>query len=368
MTLAERLLARITRPATVIDFTGARCLRRRFIRSGCDLCARACRPQALYPGEAEVRLDSGRCTGCLACIAACPTDALTGRDSRLAKAPARILARREETVIGCEKSLRRGTEIILPCLGALSREHLAAYALLTGGLTLLLHPCRECHSPWIPDILQARLDDLRQRWQGCRDQPRIRLHREAEPPPDPAGENQPRPEKPQPPSPPGRRDFFRAFREVSVHAAAETWSTMQESGGPKEEQWASSKHVPERLKLLQKAQEASAESGLELVAPLLCRLTINPDCTFCGACIGLCPSGAISGDDELQQLFFAPLRCSGCGLCLEFCPARAMAISPGWPTDIPGPGEKHLLRERQPPVVPASSAQLSGLPRPAKKP
>ena len=359
MTLAERLLARMARPQTTVDFTGARCLRRRFIRSACDRCARECRPQALYPGEGEVRLDSRRCTGCLACTAACPTEALSGRDSRLAKAPQRILARRGQTIICCEKSLRHGTEVILPCLGALSREHLAAYALLTGGLILLLAPCQDCHSPWIPDILQSRVDELHQCWQGLADQPPVRLHLEAEPPelsPAAAGESaghdtaggsgsggdSPGPEGQ---ATPGRRDFFRAFREISVHAAAETWTTLRDDGEEKEEQWASTKHEPLRIKLLQKAGE-QAPGRTALVAPLLWELKINPECTFCGACIGLCPSGAISGDRELDRLYFDPYLCGGCGLCQEFCPARAVEIVSGWPQDAPEAGKKHLIRQR----------------------
>ncbi|MDF1615465.1 4Fe-4S binding protein [Desulfurivibrio dismutans] len=345
MTLADRLLARIARPGTTVDFTGARCLRRRFIRSGCDLCARACRPQAIYPGEGEVRLESGRCTGCLVCTAVCPTEALTGRDSRLAKAGPKIATGDGEVVLCCEKSLRHGTEIILPCLGALSRDHLAAYALLRGRLTLLLYPCRECHSPWVPDVLQEQLDELHQQWQGLDHQPVIHLHLEAKPPapahPDPVSDQRRNTDQERAP---GRRDFFRAFKEVSFHAAAETWTTLREEE-QQEEQWAASKHLPGRLRLLQQAGERNADHT-PLLTALLVELTVGPECTFCGACIGLCPSGAISGDDDLQRLDFIPLSCSACGLCREFCPARAISIKPLSPGGAADAGEKRLLRER----------------------
>lgn len=375
MTLAARLLARLARPVPALEFVGARCLRRRFLRSTCDRCARECPVQALYPGEAEVRIDAERCTGCLACTAVCPSEALVSRDPRPAKLAARLDAGSGPLVLACEKSLRTGRELILPCLGAISREHLAALAVLRGGVTLLLQACRDCHSPWVPGLLQRRRDELEEIAAAER-LPLLAIRIQLEPGalvgaaaevghPGAVDASAPAarvladsPAGVQAEDPPGRRDFFRAFRELSVSAAAETWTVLRQEPGGQKEHWAVDKHVPSRVVLLGRAVAGGSPAAnqplsgadsatepklmpmpltdqqLELLARLLPQLEISAECTFCEACVGLCPSGALQSEGDREsapssRLLFSWFLCSGCGLCQEFCPARAIRLTSG---------------------------------------
>ncbi len=335
MTLAERLLARMSRPVgQQPEYIGPRCLRRRFLRSSCDYCARECPVQALYPGEATVRLDSERCTGCLACTAVCPSEALISRDSRSARVAARIFAAGPEmsAVLGCEKGVRDGTELLLPCLGLLSKEELALFALQAGSLTLLLHPCRNCHSPAVPELLQGRVGQLKELWEKEGQAPTIELLLSARPP-----SPSPTPGLSGPAAAPSeRRDFFRAFKTLSVQAVAETWGAFKDEPVRPEEQWASSKHVPAKIKLLRQAWQKLDQSRRRLLLPLLPVIEIGRECTFCEACVGLCPSGAISsgegGEDRVSRLLFDWSRCSSCGLCREFCPAKAITLGRATPS------------------------------------
>ncbi len=50
-------------------------------------------------------------------------------------------------------------------------------------------------------------------------------------------------------------------------------------------------------------------------------------CFQCGACTGICATGALSISRPDMTVPFAPEQCSGCGLCVNVCPVRAMAIS-----------------------------------------
>jgi Ni,Fe-hydrogenase III small subunit/ferredoxin len=63
---------------------------------GCVACAAACPTEAILdPGKASMRVDLGRCTFCPACEEACPADAIAfGKDYRLAARS------REELVVG----------------------------------------------------------------------------------------------------------------------------------------------------------------------------------------------------------------------------------------------------------------------------
>ncbi|OGR01482.1 MAG: (Fe-S)-binding protein [Deltaproteobacteria bacterium RIFOXYD12_FULL_55_16] len=50
-------------------------------------------------------------------------------------------------------------------------------------------------------------------------------------------------------------------------------------------------------------------------------------CYQCGACTGVCPTGALSLHRPEMAVLFDEGKCTACGLCVPVCPARAMAVS-----------------------------------------
>jgi len=50
-------------------------------------------------------------------------------------------------------------------------------------------------------------------------------------------------------------------------------------------------------------------------------------CYQCGACTGICPTGALYIRRSDMAVLFVPEKCSGCGLCVTLCPVRAMEVS-----------------------------------------
>jgi ferredoxin len=50
---------------------------------------------------------------------------------------------------------------------------------------------------------------------------------------------------------------------------------------------------------------------------------ISSECTTCGACKEVCPTGAISEGDE--QYSIDPDTCVDCGLCEPECPVEAIS-------------------------------------------
>jgi ferredoxin len=47
-------------------------------------------------------------------------------------------------------------------------------------------------------------------------------------------------------------------------------------------------------------------------------------CTQCGACVTICPSGALSMETGGMKVIFDPDKCIACELCIKGCPPRAM--------------------------------------------
>ncbi len=50
-------------------------------------------------------------------------------------------------------------------------------------------------------------------------------------------------------------------------------------------------------------------------------------CTDCGACLVVCPSGALAIDLDTREVGFYADKCVACGACVPVCPPRAMSIT-----------------------------------------
>lgn len=49
-------------------------------------------------------------------------------------------------------------------------------------------------------------------------------------------------------------------------------------------------------------------------------------CTHCGACVSICPTGALVRDPLTDKISFYADKCIACELCLPACPVGAMEI------------------------------------------
>ena len=49
-------------------------------------------------------------------------------------------------------------------------------------------------------------------------------------------------------------------------------------------------------------------------------------CTHCGACVVICPTGALAIDPKTRMVDFHEEKCTACELCVLACPPRAMEV------------------------------------------
>jgi len=78
---------------------------------------------------------------------------------------------------------------------------------------------------------------------------------------------------------------------------------------------------------LKKAIAWAEEQGVS-VQPLERDVVRTEDrCTQCGACVTICPSGALYKDLPSQEVLFEADKCIACELCVPACPPRAMAVA-----------------------------------------
>lgn len=60
----------------------------------------------------------------------------------------------------------------------------------------------------------------------------------------------------------------------------------------------------------------------------------NEKCYQCGACTGICPTGALAVHRPDMAVLFNEEKCTACGLCVSVCPVRAMEVSLNGAVDI----------------------------------
>jgi ferredoxin len=69
-----------------------------------------------------------------------------------------------------------------------------------------------------------------------------------------------------------------------------------------------------------------AETGVKIQS-LSQNVTRNEErCTYCGACITICPTGAFELDLVSRRVTFDNEKCLACELCIKACPPRAMEL------------------------------------------
>jgi ferredoxin len=63
------------------------------------------------------------------------------------------------------------------------------------------------------------------------------------------------------------------------------------------------------------------------VQPLLQDIRKNDErCVDCGACVGICPSQALTLERPSMKVLFRAEDCVACGECVPTCPVRAMEL------------------------------------------
>jgi ferredoxin len=78
----------------------------------------------------------------------------------------------------------------------------------------------------------------------------------------------------------------------------------------------------------------SVESGMEYLADLGVQVQLlsqditrnEARCTHCGACVSVCPAGALALDPATSKVIFDNAKCIACELCVQACPPRAMEV------------------------------------------
>jgi ferredoxin len=321
LSLAERIAALDVPP---IRLNSDRCLHAHSKLSNCESCVRAC-PTGALQLNGSIALNVKTCVACGQCLHACPTGAFDGDDGviDLLNYVARLEAA-DTLELACsqhpapEKGCSDVSAVIRTknCLAALGPSaYLGLLALDVMHIALRLEACAACPLGKVRGEIGNTLAVVRRILAviGIEDRivelntvtdRKVRSVYETKNPPL------------------SRRDLFRVF------VAKAPRQVEQVLTGNDDQSAVTKSPSRERRRLMNVLKHFSVmNTDVPLPKLSFARLTAEANCSACGVCARICPTGALSfsaGEDTQYQLTFSSRACIDCGACLEVCQTGAL--------------------------------------------
>jgi formate hydrogenlyase subunit 6/NADH:ubiquinone oxidoreductase subunit I len=307
----------------LLGFTPARCVRALSVNAECRICDEACPSDAITLEGRLPSINHALCVLCGSCVGGCPTEALKLDDFDSTEFFFSFAAE-EGNLLSCQKNL--------PCLAALSDEHLLSLARLKGGLVLDVGHCKECEiGEAVLDRLYPRLENLGYLLEALESSGGIECRPVAYQNGDTGGEEGAQ-----------RRDFFKTFHlrgiikarsdfEKEVQKATDEFVAFELDSS--HTQQLRTKKITERRKLFFTALKRTGQPEIlhvvdaQRIAFTSQKLFDESKCTACEMCYRVCPTGALSSDIRNSKIDFDPFLCVKCHLCHDVCESGAISLS-----------------------------------------
>lgn len=282
-----------------IHASPALCVRVASPQASCSLCADICPEEGIRLTEEGPLVQS--CSACGRCVRDCPERVFTLDAFLLAD----YLAEKNRLVIGCANDPSEArVDGRISCFTQLEPEWLASLLAKADQLVLYVdqEACDTCVNAWFPESLTVRLDRL-----AIPHRDRLLVLRD-----------------------PAALDRFFDQTKTRRGFIADGIKYFQDTG---KKEWQlqlaryaaqnSDRRLPRRSLLIKPFQEAA---DLDWDQELPYRSLRATACQFCGACVKVCPHGALRIDEMEGEalLAYAPVLCSQCGLCQDVCPVDGL--------------------------------------------
>jgi energy-converting hydrogenase A subunit P len=288
--------------ADLFKFDYFKCLRSDYAKNECSFCIDICPEEAMVFDRTRLTLDPERCTGCSACMGGCPTEALMSDLFDPNRFVLEFSASKDHD-ISCKENV--------PCLAALSPEHLVSIVLRkSGGITCDLSHCEGCainKENKARERIDDAIDEAGKFLQLCNEANGIEK-REQVSGNDVALDRRGMFKK-----------LFRAAQEIQEEAS------MAELVPPEHEKQPV-KRIILKNSLKRVAERFEANTGADTSFSFVVGKKIDADtCTNCQECAMFCPTEALSILKDNTGIVFQVGKCIACGICNDLCQPRSIS-------------------------------------------
>jgi len=305
---------------SLIALESSKCVRLLSRESQCNKCEVICPTGAIVVGTNPLpSINFFSCVGCGACDAVCPNGALSLDDFKSEDFFFDFL-KEEANLISCKKNV--------PCIAALSVEHIISLAVLKKEIILDIGHCESCTIAHTckPQILKNH-EEASYLLEAMQNAAQIKLENICHISEVKEGD---------------RREFLRSINlsaiatgkasfELEVKKATDELiaHTLQKT----DIALLKLKRIPQRRKLfftaIKRAQKPSVYHVVDASAVSFTsqKLMNEEACTVCQMCYRVCPTGALTSDVKNSKIDFDPFLCIKCHVCHDVCEPNALTLS-----------------------------------------
>jgi len=304
----------------MLHLNAGSCIRSLSVDSECNKCAVVCPTEAIVVDDKPLpAINFADCVSCGACHGVCPTEALGLDNFNATDFFFDFLEIEDENLISCKKNV--------PCISALSVEHIISLAILKNELVFDMGHCDSCDiaSTCKPQILQ-NYEEATYLLEAMENEAEIKLE-------NIAFEDDAKTD---------RRGFLSAFNLKTIANVKKSFEDEVEKASDELTEHTLAKTdiallkkkvIPEKRKIFFTAiKRVKTPSQFHIVdaneVSFTSQKLMNEEsCTACQMCYRTCPTGALTSDIKNSKIDFDPFLCVKCHICHDVCEPNSLTLS-----------------------------------------
>lgn len=298
------------------------CVRSLSVDSECNKCELVCPTNAIViqEGVALPAINFSTCVSCGACGGVCPSEALTLDEF----SPTDFFfsfVQESENLLSCRKNV--------PCIAALSVEHIISMAILKKELVFDMGHCSECEiASTCRTQIEANFEEATYILEAMENDAKISMEDIKYETEETQGAD--------------RREFL---NNLNLKTVATTRKAFEDEVQKATDELVEhnlqktdiallkKKIIPDKRKIFFTAMKRAEKPSLFHIVDATevsftsQKLMDEDACTACQMCYRVCPTGALSSDIKNSKIDFDPFLCIKCHICHDVCAPDAITLS-----------------------------------------